>query len=85
MIIIKNCPAIEYTEGKYVCKGTLESCSANKECPLRKIVNKCQRYIKFCKECQYQGDEYNCVDCTEGGEACAAEDLLLFTELEDKE
>ena len=81
--IIRNCPAIRFVAGNYICEGTLELCSVNKSCPLRKIVDKCQRYIKFCNECSYQGDEYNCVDCTEGGEACAAEDLLLFTDIEE--
>ena len=46
----------------------------------REIVDFCNEVIKSCKNCEQYAEKWECIDCTEGGRAKMAKDILTVLE-----
>ena len=84
--IIKNCPAFCDVDDDWDCisRDTEElKCQNFADCLLKQIVEKCEFWINFCKECRET--DILCEDCTYSGKAYFAKEILSMLEIEECE
>ena len=73
--IIKNCPCYMKQPEADCWADQLSWCENYTDCLLKQIVELCKKAIKDCDKCN--GDpEVDCIDCTQGGKAILAHQIL---------
>lgn len=86
--IVKNCENCFFRgDDGYFCEFNNENVMfvnpcENSTCLLKKVIEKCKEEFNFCDNCK--GDpNIDCVDCTEGGKAIMADEILQMFEIEE--
>jgi hypothetical protein len=84
--IIKNCPALDDQgncfQGSIVLGTAYQECEQRNDCLLKQIAERCKSLINLCDKCE--GDEnFDCIDCTQGGKAIMGNYILDLLEIQE--
>lgn len=85
--VIKNCPACYSILGKeeYICDLYNDrKCQDCTDCVLKRIVELCKDAKSECS-CKNPNPDIDCFECTSGGRADMAKEILQLLEIEEVE